>query len=114
MYRLSPLEWVAAYRDCRVQAGAGQACVGRCPRRRAASLLALLVGLLSGSRTYYHPGLVHAWVGQILLNCNVFKRGNSSVPLRRELDTTMPPALGRPRPDLVSCLMTRRHPGAVS
>ena len=28
-------------------------------------------------------GVVHAWVGQILLNCDVFKR-NSSVPLRAE------------------------------
>ena len=33
-------------------------------------------------------GLVHAWVGQILLNCNVFKRGNSSVPLSDDLSAT--------------------------
>ena len=36
VYRLSPLEWVAAYRDCRVQAGAGHASAGAlagAPRR---------------------------------------------------------------------------------
>jgi hypothetical protein len=32
--------------------------------------------LQAGLGGRYHPlqGLVHAWVGQILLNCNVFKR----------------------------------------
>ena len=32
-------------------------------------------------------GVVHAWVGQILLNCNVFKR--FFVPLTRELRDAM-------------------------
>ena len=48
-------------------------------------------------------GVVQAWVGQIVLKCNVIR--TSSKPRCR---------LARPRPHLVSCLMTRRHPGPVS
>ena len=33
-------------------------------------------------------GVVHAWVGQIVLNCNVFLRRNSSVPPSDDLSAT--------------------------
>jgi hypothetical protein len=54
---------------------------------------------------------VHAWVGQILLNCDVFKRQFVRSTLRRESSITRcrlaPGGVGRPAADLVlrfSCL----------
>ena len=40
----------------------------------------------AGNPNVPYLGLVHARVGQKLLKCVTFLRGNSSVPLRRELD----------------------------